>query len=155
MKDIEEEYRLAKRLVFRRLALRSYATQELRQLLHEKKISEEVIDKIIQECIELGYCNDAQWVTDFIRIHRARKQGPRNILMKLKTKGISEELLEQAAEQLQDQSSQQDALQKLLTTRYCTHNLTEFHERQKVIAALMQRGFSLDSIKEAIAKIQK
>jgi regulatory protein len=145
-----DEITAAKRIVFRRLAIRSYATQELRKILTEKGISEDTAEVVIAECIELGYCNDIQWIADFVRSHQARKMGPRAILMKLKARGINEELIEHAREHLEESPADQESIHKLLTTKYRTRNLADFKERQKVIAALMRRGFDLEEIKKAI-----
>ena len=69
----------AKRLAYKRLAMRAYHSIEMRRYLTEKGASPEVITLVIEELAKLGYMNDSEWVAGAIRSLSARKYGPKAI----------------------------------------------------------------------------
>ena len=150
------EYRLAKQYVLKRLSLKSYPSDELIQKLQDSLISDEVIAKIIQECQQLGYINDLEWIQSFIRQQISRHTGPKMIMIKLKKKGLSNEVLNQAKAIIDEMGDalQKEQISKLLKSKYSKRDLKDFKERQKVIGALFRKGFDVDIIKATILNIK-
>jgi regulatory protein len=132
-----------KKLLYKKLGIKSYTTEELRGWLLEKGATEVMVTLLLQECQQLGYLNDEAYREAFVRQARARHYGPSHITMKLKQKGFSEEEISEA---LCSESDEEASIQQLLQSRYRSRDLKNARERQKVIASLMRRGFSYDSI---------
>jgi regulatory protein len=132
------EYRQAKQYAARRLAAQSLPSATLRRSLQKCLVSEATIERVIQELTLLGYLNDQEWAANFARVQAARRVGPRVIARKLASKGIRGSFA--------SEEGQKEAIQHLLQTRYRRRDLSDFREKQKVIASLMRRGFDLDAI---------
>jgi regulatory protein len=94
----------------------------------------------------LGFLNDDEWTASFVRGQSNRKVGPRAIAQKLASKGVRGEKLEQALENSWNPSEQKALITSLLKSRYAKKNLSDFKERQKVIASLMRKGFDFSAI---------
>lgn len=141
------EYRGALHYAYKRIALKNYSTFELKTLLDKKQVSEVNCQKIVEELVSKGYLNDDEWVDGFIRHQKRKLNGPRAILYKLKEKGCQDA---SAMQSLFDPEMQQEALLKLLQKKYSQINYEDKYERGKVIAALMRKGFDLNSIRSAL-----
>lgn len=133
------EYEKARQYALRRVSAQSYHSAMLAGLLDRKKYPPEIISKIIHDFIEKGFLNDEFWVQSYVRIHHKR-QSRRQILAKLRSKGISVEDLDLPF----DEETELETIKKLIETRYRTK------ERPKVIAALMRRGYPWDLIQAAL-----
>jgi len=145
------EYRQAKHYVLKKLAAQSLPSDVLRKMLTKLLVSPVTIQNILNDCQKVGYLNDQDWLQAFIRQCQSRKMGPQAILMKLKSKGISDQLINGFEHQLRDPLSQQTNISNLLKTRYRKCDLKDFKQKQKVIAALLRKGFELSEIREAIS----
>lgn len=146
----QKEYSLVKQFVFRKLAKKSYYSEELIQKLKDNLVSTYSTNLILDECRNAGYINDDQWVEDYIRSCKNRKIGPRNIANKLREKGVPTEIIEEKLSQNDDTISQKEAIIGLINTKYRLKNLSDFKEKNKVIASLMRKGFNFDEIKAAL-----
>jgi regulatory protein len=141
---------IAKRLAYKKLAMRSYHSLELTELLIEKGASPLVIEAVICDLKRLGYLNDEAWVADKVRSLAARRYGPRAIAYKLAVKGIPEEEVHPHLEMLGD--SQLDQIKQMLASKYRNRDLTDYKERGKIIASLLRKGYDLAAVKEALEK---
>lgn len=139
-----------KRLAYKRLAMRAYYSRELADLLVEKGSTPEIALQVVDELTQLGYINDREWVQGTIRSLTARKYGPKTIAYKLASKGIPENEYEEFLEEVNQGQSEQIA--RLLATKYKNRNLSDFKERQKVIAAVMRKGFDLSEVIQALGR---
>lgn len=140
----EWEYRSAKRYAIWRLSKQSYHSCTLSQMLRDRLVQEDTIARLIDELITQGVVDDDAWIAHFIRC-QSKRYGPRKIEEKLRSKGIAvdkKELLKEAATA--------DVISQLLNTRYRHKDLTQHKERDKVIAALMRKGFTYDQIKRTM-----
>jgi regulatory protein len=143
---LQLEYRGAKSFAYKRLSIKPLSTAELRRQLKERKVSEKNTDAVIQELTNLGYLNDEEWIESFIRSQSNRQKGPQAVAAKLKWKGLKEEEFQEPLQEMMDDEVQKEGIQKLLSTRYRSKDLQDRRERDKVIAALVRRGYSLDVI---------
>jgi regulatory protein len=143
------EYRLAKEYGLRSLAARSQISSMLRSKFKQKKISEQVTTQILEEFKKAGYLNDEEWVNDFVTAQIKRHIGPKNIVAKLRMKGLSQSEAERAVQSLTSQDSRLQ-IKQLLSTKYKSRDLSDFKEKQKVVAALMRKGFDLEQIRDVL-----
>lgn len=141
-------YEEAKRLAYRKLAMRAYHSLEMKDRLLEKGAPLGVVGQVIEELKALGYLNDPEWIVSSIRSLTARKYGPKMISYKLMSKGIPEEEFQISLEEIA--CLQHESIRRLLETKYKSRQLIDFKERQKVIAALVRKGFDLPAVLQTI-----
>lgn len=145
------ELQRAKVYALGRLAKKNQPSVELSRALRERLISETTITKIIDECQRLGYINDADWIESFVRVQLSRKKGPDAILNKLRAKGIPLDAAKAALEAFSTPESLRENIQTLLSTKYRSRDLTDYKEKQKVIASLIRKGFAFDDILSSLS----
>jgi len=138
------EYQRAKIYAIRRLSVKSQNSSQLRKALETRLVSASNTQRLIQEFANVGYINDEEWTKSFIRQQIARKVGPKVILMKLKIKGIPPRLAERIFEEFDH--SPRDQIRQLLQTRYKNRNIKDYREKQKVIGALVRKGFDIPDV---------
>lgn len=143
---LEIEKTRVKQYVLKQLAKRSFSSYELRQRLTDCLVSLNTAEAVLMECMELGYIHDADWLKHFIAAQLAKKQGPRSILAKLRKKGVPEELCRAALAAVQTEEGQEESLRMWIQKKYGNRDLQDYKERQKVIGALLRRGFEYEEI---------
>lgn len=145
------EKKKVKAFVYRKLAQKNHCSHELQKKLKECLVPKSIADAMIEECENLGYINDEDWLKSFIRGAKTKKVGPAFIMQKLMMKGFDKET---AAAALKEEDLPRDRIErikKLLQTRYRSRDLTDYKEKQKVIASLARKGFSFEDIKNALS----
>jgi regulatory protein len=144
------EFKGAKNFVLRRLTQKNYHSAELEKALKVRLVSPGVISQILEDFIRLGYLNDEAWLSSFVRSLRLQKFGFNSILLKLRRKGISDDVAHQVIQEIKEneleEGNEQASIQKLLETRYKNRDLSIRKERDKVIAALVRKGYQFDDI---------
>lgn len=146
----EYEYTRTKNYVYWRLSQKSYSSFELKILLSERLVSDDTAEQVISEIQQSGYINDNDWLSGFVRRQTASKHGPKAIEMKLKAKGVPEHLIAEFLGAAEDSDQQKEGIRRLLSTRYKSRDLTDYKERQKVIAALLRKGYHFEEVLSSI-----
>jgi regulatory protein len=147
------EYRQTKNYVLRRLAAQSQSAVEMAKKLKEKFVSQGNADRVIEEFKQLGYLNDHEWLSSFVKSNKAKNKSSQMISMKLRTKGFPQPDIENVLSEVVDPESDKTSILHLLNTKYRQRNLSDFKEKQKVIAALVRRGFEFSGIKSVIDEL--
>ncbi len=146
----QQEFLKAKAFVLRRLSQRNYSSFELKKALKERHVSPQSIDKVLDECRHLGYLDDQSWLEGYITTLQMKKMGPRAIMMKLQSKGVPEEAYSAVLSEIVTPDTQFERIAKLLETRYRSRDLTDYKEKQKVIASLLRKGFDFEVVNNCI-----
>lgn len=140
----------AKNFLLRRLAMKNYHSTELLAALAKRGVDEAVSLPLLAEFSQQGYLNDEAWLNSSIRALRQQRFGFKAIEMKMRMKGIREEEVLIAIKAIKESEGEEDgerhSIVRLLETRYRSRDLSDRKEKQKVIAGLMRKGFSLDDI---------
>lgn len=144
------EYKQAKLYTLKRLAAKNYCSHELAQLLQKRCVSSHTISQVIQEFQNLGYINDKDWIAGFVQRYWTRGTGPQAIMMKLRAKGVSGPAAEEAVSQVCGAGAQQEKIRRLIATKYRTRDLSDFKQRQKVVASLIRKGFAFQEVIDAM-----
>lgn len=144
------ELKGTKRYVLNRLSQKSYHSVELTKLLKKKLVSDDAVERVIDDCIRYGYLNDKEWLDHFVRRERGKKRGPQWIEGKLRQKGIPFDDIRLALEETDDEEEMRDQIFRLIRTRYRTRNLLDYREREKTIGALVRRGYDVNLVREII-----
>jgi len=146
------ENKKVKAFVYKKLAQKSYSSFELKKLLKEYLVSSRLIDAILDECINLGYINDKDWIDSFIRSAKNKKCGPEWILQKLMSKGIDRETAKNALSRNDSAENRIGRIKSLIDSRYKARDLTDYSEKQKIVCSLIRKGFSFEDIKSAFGR---
>lgn len=147
------EYEKARLYALRKLAQKNYSSFELEKSLKNCLVSKETIETLIKEFVEAGYIDDEAWIAQFVGYLVRRKCGPALIRQKLLIKGLERDKAEEVVARLDNQDSLEGVL-KLLSSKYKARNLQDFKEKQKVIAALMRKGFDFETINQAFSLVK-
>ena len=143
------EYRRVKGYVLWRLSTQSYHSEQLAKLLRERLVQGHTIQRVLQDYQEMGVLDDEAWLQSFMCLQQKR-YSLRFILTKLRAKGLSSETLQRLAKEWKNPEEELQAIQHLLKTRYRSKDLTQYSNRQKVMAALARKGYTFDQIQTAL-----
>ena len=120
--------------------------KEVRDNLIKKEYPKAVVDYAISKLKEYGYLNDEAYLSAYIKTY-AEVRGVNRIKMELLNKGVDKELVENALEELDDQS---EAAKRTAEKYIRTHKNAN---RQKLMQHLYSKGFTYSDISEAVAEI--
>jgi regulatory protein len=139
------------------LSFRPRSEKEVRDSLHKKKASTEIIERVITSLKEHKFLNDEDFARWFIENRlRFNPKGIRIIKMELKQKGVDREIIDQAIASLskdEDSALQNDleSARKLVEKKLPKYkDLDKQIIYQKLGAFLARRGFDWDIIKKSI-----
>jgi regulatory protein len=143
------EYQLVKQYVLRRLSSQSYHSYQLKKLLAERLVQTQTIQKIIQDCLAWGYLDDQAWLESFV-CSQLKRSSMRALMIKLQAKGLPSEIIQEVVEQWRNPDEEKQVIKKLLQTKYRSKDLTQYKERQKVMASLGRKGYPFDQIRQVL-----
>ncbi|HUW24419.1 MAG TPA: RecX family transcriptional regulator [Patescibacteria group bacterium] len=143
--------------VLKFLSFRPRSEFEINEYLLRKKVGEETRKMVRQKLKALKLIDDeafAQWWIE--QRSTFRPSGVRLVKYELRRKGIAEELIkrllaEERPKEVDIQLAEKLAQKKLVRLT----NLPPGEVKQKLYAALAQKGFSFETIEETVAKILK
>lgn len=143
------EYAGARRYAIWRLSRMAQSSGGLAVALERALVSEACCQRVVAEFTTAGYINDQDYSDRLVAAEQARGRGPAAARRKLQRKGIDEKTADEALGSM-DADSQRTSVQRLMASRYAKRDLSDFKERQKVIASLLRRGFSYDVVRESM-----
>lgn len=153
--DKKEAYEKLLGKAFFYLRIRQRTEHEMKTYLAKKASSiigagEDVIYAVMGRLKELNYLNDATFAESHIRSRmRSKPKGEYVLKQELKAKGVSEQDIEGFFDknEIDEVALAKQALQK----KWSSYKSLEFLKRKKRASDfLLRRGFSYDSIKEAL-----
>ena len=133
------------------LQKRDYTEKQLRDKLAEGLYPDRSIDAAIEYVRSYHYIDDERYIRDYISYHMTDKSRNR-IVQDLMGKGISKDVLLPVMDELYEESSENpedSQIQRLLEKKHFSPDM-DYNDKQKIIAFLLRRGFSLDSIRRNI-----
>lgn len=136
------------------LKSRDYTKHQLTEKLRQGFYPEMVIEKAIDYAMSYGYIDDMRYAVAYIRYAGASKSKKQieNDLMK---KGVSKQDISNAYLQCGEEDvlvAEEELIEKFLLKKHFNNNSATFEERQKMIAFLYRKGFSLDRIYKAVGQ---
>ena len=117
------------------LMTKDYTEKQLCEKLQGDGYSEEVIDKTVERLKNERFLDDRRYAENYI-FWKAKERSKNRIFMDLAQKGIDGRLAE-------------DVYRELLEKKKIDPSELDYEEREKLIAKLLRKGFSYDSIKKA------
>lgn len=109
-----------------------------------------VIEYVLEKLRGYDFVNDQEYANDYVGF-AAKRKGERLIAMELKAKGVSQEQIDLAMGNL-DENAQADAA-KVILEKYMRHKPCDKETLYKAFRYLLQKGFSVDVAKAAVAAL--
>ena len=133
------------------ISYKSRTSEEVRSKLQVSGFDEDLIEKTIFKLSENGVLNDeeyaVQWVEDRLRL---KPRSKRMLVYELRKKGISDELIQSAVEDVDDYHSAYVIAESRL---YRYVQLPKFEFRNKLGSYLAGKGYSFEVISETTQKL--
>lgn len=115
----------------------------------KKGLSKELTNRAYQRLSEKGYIDDVKFARFWVENRNVRKGSSlRKLQMELMAKGVDKVIIEQVLGQT-DRSDAEE-IKKIIAKK-----ARRYDDEQKLIAYLMRQGFSYDSVKEALARLDE
>ena len=149
IKKIEPQ--VARRYVYNLLAKQAYLSTEIEAKLYFKQVSHEIISQIVSECSRLGYLNDHEVITRFIKKKTRQGWGRARIESALIQKGVVN-IRSNLFTQMLSSNQQKEALITWIEKKYPDYQKADSQMKGKIFRALRRRGFSESLIREFLFK---
>ncbi|MBR3791863.1 MAG: regulatory protein RecX [Clostridia bacterium] len=147
----EMDYSATKEKALRLLEFRNHSKGELKKKLTIAGANSEDIDRVIEFLEEYSLINDRDYAKRLaLDLQNLKKYGIRRIRLELASKGISPEYIEEAVEELPEPDIDEfiAMVEKRLKGDF------ERKNKDRVIRYFLNKGYSLDMIKNAISDIE-
>lgn len=133
------------------LSYRARSESEIRKNLRKHEIPEAVIEQTLERLRQDGLANDSQFASAWVENRSAfRPRSRRMMAMELKQKGLDEEAIHAAIENVDDDAAAYEAAQKK-APRFKSLEWNDF--RRKLSEFLARRGFSYSVISPVVTRI--
>ena len=133
------------------LSYRARSESEIRQNLRKHEIPDEVIEQTLERLRQDGFANDGQFARAWVENRSVfRPRSRRMLAMELKQKGLNEEAVTSALEDVNDEALAYEAAQKR-APRFKDLEWIEF--RKKLSEFLARRGFPYSVIAPVVTRI--
>ena len=145
------------------LSYRPRSEKEIRDFLRKprgrkkEKVDESTIEKILVKLKKHNFVNDEEFVRWWVEQRTGTKpRGFRLIKMELQQKGINREMIDTILGYYDMKILSKDGVKRLIAKQYPKYAKLQKQEAyQKLSQFLLRRGFSWDTVKEAIDEIMK
>ncbi len=139
----------------RMLGRRALTQAELRRRLLGRKLPEAAVTATLEWLAELGYLNDEQYAERRWEMLRQRRMGTQGIVHTLLHEGVPGELAEEIRSR-QDDTAQDEALARELADKRNAElqRVPWPQRRQRLHMFLARRGFDVETIREALERLQ-
>ena len=135
------------------LQKRDYTEKQLRDKLSEGQYPPQIIDEAVDYVKSYRYLDDDRYARDYITYHMESRSRAR-ITQDLAGKGISKDVILSVMEELyegDDGDAELSQVRQLLVKKRYDPDNSDFKEKQKVIAFLLRKGYSMSTIRKAMA----
>lgn len=146
--SLNNDCQQAEEVLVRLLARREHSALELRQKLQQRGFDHEIIEKVLTKAEQQGWQSDARYLDMWLRNCLARGDGIQKIRAVAYQKGIQTEMLEQLIAELQPNWAAH--CYDRLVRRFGQQPPRDQKELNRMMRYLMQRGYRLDQIKQAL-----
>lgn len=129
-----------------------YCRADIRKMMSRWELPEGVADKIIKRLQDERYIDEQRYAHAFVRDKfRYNHWGWIRIEQELKRRGIAQEYIDEAKEEISEDANL-EALRKIIESkRHTVKGKNEYEVNAKLFRFALSRGFSYEDIKEVIA----
>lgn len=153
MKTKQDTFEKARDYAYRLLSYRPRSKKEIIERLTRRRFSQETISSVVDYLSQLNYINDSEfarvWVESRILV---KPMGISLLRQELRSKGISNDIVEEVIATLNRDYNEYEAAKKLFLNRWPKYSrLDRTTSRRRIYAYLKRRGFN----SEVISKIMQ
>lgn len=135
------------------LGSRDYPAARLRKKLQEAGFPSVIIEECIGKLKKAHYLDDRRYAQSYVRSHLQDRSSLR-IRVDLKERGVPEELIDEAFEELEREmdprQAQLDQIRRLLYKRGYEPGSDDYTQKQKTMAFLHRKGYEPELIRRAM-----
>ena len=133
------------------LAGRACSRGEIQRKLLQARYAERTVRAVLRKLENEGLLNDLEFARQWAAYRSGMKMGQRRIAQELRSKGVSQEHIQLALQNLreEDELDQAIALAKKHAHRLAGDEIPLPKARQRISAALARRGFDWDTARQA------
>jgi len=143
---VGDELKKAKNLAFRLLKYRDRSEKEIVNRLKKKKVSREVIEKVIAELKSLSLLDDRKFAKSWIQERIRKGYGLLKIKVELKEKGIDQDLLKDLLQDINKDAWVLPQIRELVQKRIKKYNKIDLNVKRKILSYLVRRGFPYEKV---------
>lgn len=146
-----DRYKQALSSAFMILSRNPKSEKQLCDYLFKKEFDKNTVERVLERLKELNYIDDLRFAQSFIE--NSSHSGVNAIRFKLKSKGISDEIINSVLENVDDDEQLSKAVEiiKKQMPRYSKYEI--FEQKRKLNDFLYRKGYQWDVIKSAIDKV--
>ena len=146
---LDSEYNVTKNRAFNILEYRAHTEKELFDKLCQKT-DEDTANAVVEKMRDIGLVDDRALLKDKLEnLLNVKKYGPIRVINELVLKGFDRDEIRETIEEMEyDEFS---AVCEIIEKRYSDELVdSDIKTRQKIMAALMRKGFNYDDVKSAM-----
>lgn len=126
------------------LSICDRSEKEIREKILKKGYSETECEEAIAFCREYGYIDDVRFTGHFVHdATEIKKLGKMRIKMELRQKGVSEEIIEEALDEVENE---REVLALEMERRFGNLDFTDKKVKNKVFGFFARRGYKTQDI---------
>ena len=134
------------------LSRREHSVKELKMKLL-KTVDEASADRAIKRYLEAGYLDDEHFCQSLVDyLYNVKKHSTNHIRQECYKRGIDSDIINSVLESFEVDNI--DTIVQLIENKYLS-KLEQENGREKVVAALMRKGFSYSDIKSAFYRLEQ
>ena len=130
------------------LVSRDYTVKEIEKKYKKAGYPDIVIEKVICYALERHYLDDERYAEDFVRVHRESKS-IRQIMYKLKEKGIPESVLRQI-----EAEDEEETLYPQVQRYWNKKQGTAYEKKAKTYQYFVRKGYSSSLVRSLIGRVE-
>lgn len=141
--DLAEQMSRARQIVYDRLAVSARSRADLEQTLAKKQVSTEVATAILDKFEDAGLVDDAEFAHAWVQARqRSKGLSSRVLAMELKRKGVADELVRDALDEL-DPEAEVEAAHRLVQAKLRSMSrLDETTKIRRLTGLLARKGYA-------------
>lgn len=141
--DLAEQMSRARQIVYDRLAVSARSRADLEQTLAKKQVSAEVAAAILDKFEDAGLVDDAEFAHAWVQARqRSKGLSSRVLAMELKRKGVADELVREALDEL-DPEAEVEAAHRLVQAKLRSMSrLDETTKIRRLTGLLARKGYA-------------
>ncbi|MBR3933839.1 MAG: regulatory protein RecX [Clostridia bacterium] len=134
------------------LSHKAITSHLLMQKLLEKGYDQIIAVEVINELTDLGYIDDFSYATMFLEYCMEKVWGKKKIRFEMKNKGLSDEIIEDVIETIDDDMFF-EPMKEIIISKYGCDDLTDIKTKNKITRYFASRGFDFSQINFVIKEI--
>ncbi|MBQ6476756.1 MAG: regulatory protein RecX [Clostridia bacterium] len=137
------------------LEYRSRTCDQMRKLLLERGFPQEITEEVVDRLTELRLLDDERYAAGYLRERTRKGYGLRRSRYELQRRGIPDEILEEAAENVSEEDEEESAYSVGRKVWRKTVSMEWKKRRAKLYATLTQRGFGYETVDRVMRRLAR